>query len=329
MAFNNAHYNSLITGNALDAKDSISKKQGVFSVKKVIAGTPVFYSRSWELGTQNANLNMYNTITGLTNPDSNTIGMSSVSNQTLISRYHAGSQNLTINGFSYRWSDWGNDIFDGWGYFYIANSASTVADAIPIGSTTETLPTSGSANQRTFTWTAFGKNFQGVAGYLITGLYRIMVTCEDPTFEFRMGAYGNMGSDSGTNRVGFQVDQSYITQQPSSPAAGFPYTSVSEIGWPLYAIRNYQSTSTNAEQFHIYYMPMDAGTYKGASPQQLYTEFDGSGGSNDDDFGFETDALKIGHIVYFEKGNNFARSRVWYDVGYIQASTPNVLQEPS
>jgi len=329
VAFNNAHFNSLITGTQSDAKDSLSKKQGVFSIKKVLSAVPVFYSRSWQLGTQSPNMNMYGTISGLTNPDSNTIGMSSSTNQVMNAIYHAGSNNIAVSGVSYRWGDWGGDIFDNWGYFYVANSSSTTAVAIPIGSTTEFLPTSTDAYQRTFTWSALGKNFQGVSGYLVSGLYRIMVTCEDPTFEFRFGCFGNMGSDSGTNRNSFQIDQQYITQTPSSPAAGFPYTSVAEIGWPLYAVRNFQSTSTSSEQFHVYHMPMDAATYKNATPQQLFTEYDGPGGSSDDDFGFQTNALKIGHVIYFEKGNNFARSRVWYDVGYIETQNPNVLQEPS
>lgn len=328
MAFNTLQYNNLITGTQSDAKDSLSKKQGVFSIKKNLSLFPVFYSRSWELGTQNFNINMYNAISGLTGSDTNTIGMGFSSSFTVQSIYHAGSSNISISN-AYRWGDWGNDIFDNWGYFYIATSSSNTMSAIPIGSTTELLPTSTAANQRTFTWTGLGKSFQGVAGYLMSGLYRIMVTCEDPTFEFRIGCLGNMGSDSSTVRSSFQVDQSLITQQPSSPAAGFPYTSVSEIGWPLYAVRNYQSTSTTLEQFHIYYMPMDAGTYKNATPTQLFTEYDGPGGSADDDFGFQSNASKIGHILYFEKGNNFARSRVWYDVGYTETVNPNVLQEPS
>lgn len=94
-----------------------------------------------------------------------------------------------------RWSDWGNDVFDGWGWFYIFNP-STNEYYFPLVSP-QNLDDEVISTQ---TFTAFGKKFTMKQGYPAQGIFKFDISVNDPNFQFIFGAYGELGSDgSGTS----------------------------------------------------------------------------------------------------------------------------------
>lgn len=90
------------------------------------------------------------------------------------------------------WNDLGNDVFDDWGYFFIY--------AVGQGKYYFPLLTpmnlaDGQITEQTFN-TGFGElNFTIRHGWRERGIFMMDVSCSDPEFEFRFGAYGNFGSD--------------------------------------------------------------------------------------------------------------------------------------
>jgi len=91
------------------------------------------------------------------------------------------------------WDDWGNDIFDDWGFFYIYDPSSNVY-YFP-----ELFPNNlDDGIQTVQTFSAFGRNFTIKHGYPIQGIFKFEITCDDSGFPFVFGGYGDMGSDSNT-----------------------------------------------------------------------------------------------------------------------------------
>lgn len=87
------------------------------------------------------------------------------------------------------WDDWGNDIFDDWGYFYIFD-VPTRQFYFPFFERMN--EPDGVLNEQTFE--AFGRTYTITHGYGAQGIYKFHVTCSDET-PFIFGAYGDMGSD--------------------------------------------------------------------------------------------------------------------------------------
>lgn len=90
------------------------------------------------------------------------------------------------------WNDWGNDVFDDWGFFYIFDVA-TNQYYFPI-LTPENLD-DGILTTQVFN--AFGRSYTITHGYPTRGIFKIDVSCSDNSI-FIFGAYGNMGSDEKT-----------------------------------------------------------------------------------------------------------------------------------
>lgn len=106
------------------------------------------------------------------------------------------------------WSDWGDDIFDAWGDFYIFNPADQTATYIELPGAGRTnfgssdpLGHQNRADESFFTevQTHHSKTFKIVHGWATQGIFKLDVSCtSDETFQFALGHYGNMGSDTQT-----------------------------------------------------------------------------------------------------------------------------------
>jgi hypothetical protein len=88
------------------------------------------------------------------------------------------------------WDDLGDDIFDDWGYFYLYDVAQGKYY----------FPLISPQNQddgimTTQTFNVFGITFTIIHGFPVQGIFKFEITASDNTFQFKFGAYGNMGSD--------------------------------------------------------------------------------------------------------------------------------------
>ena len=87
------------------------------------------------------------------------------------------------------WLDWGLDIFDGWGYFYLYD----------VNSRKYYFPLLTPQNQAngiltTQTFNAFNRTFTIKHGHPVQGIFKFDISVND-SLPFRFGAYGDMGSD--------------------------------------------------------------------------------------------------------------------------------------
>jgi hypothetical protein len=169
------------------------------------------------------------------------------------------------------WNDLGNDIFDGWGYFYLYD--------IPTGR--YYFPLISPQNQddgviTTQTFLAFGRTFTLRHGWAAQGIFMMDWSVAD-SLPFRFGAYGNMGSDG-------NEEAEYRTQ--AYTMGGSPQT--------LYYHRHSQSGSTS-EILYSYFIPKEP-TEATSTPYSVV--YDGT------DMSMRTNALTVGVTIYFSKTNN-------------------------
>jgi hypothetical protein len=129
------------------------------------------------------------------------------------------------------WPDWGDDIFDYWGFFYLYD-VSSGKYYFPLVSP-QNLDDGIITTQ---TCTAFGRTFTIKHGYPVQGIFKFEITVND-SLPFIFGAYGNMGSDS---RTGYEN-------------VSHPY-SVNNNNLQLYYLHNYQ-TDVPSEKFYAYFIP--------------------------------------------------------------------------
>jgi hypothetical protein len=129
------------------------------------------------------------------------------------------------------WSDWGEDIFDSWGYFYLFDPASSTYLGLQFNDVN--LPDGQFATQ---TFNLNGRIFSITQGYPVQGIFKFEIRCNDDQ-PFVFGEAGNMGSDGSTANV----DQSY------------PYT-LNGVNLTLWYNENYQTNNVN-ERLYSYYIP--------------------------------------------------------------------------
>jgi len=167
------------------------------------------------------------------------------------------------------WNDWGNDVFDEWGYFYIFNPATNqyyFPQITPINEPDEQIYTQ--------TFSAFSKNFTIKQGYPAQGIFKFEVTCIDPTFTFIFGFYGEMGSDA--NEINTNLTQNYSF-------GGNNYT--------LYYNENIEEGDF-VERLYSYVVPYQTSK----NNTKTYSEFVDNG-----DLSIFSVPLQIGVTVYFSK----------------------------
>jgi hypothetical protein len=129
------------------------------------------------------------------------------------------------------WSDWGEDIFDSWGYFYLFDPASGTYLGLQFNDVN--LPDGQFATQ---TFNLNGRIFTITQGYPVQGIFKFEIRSDDDQ-PFVFGEGGNMGSDSSTANV----DQSYN------------YT-LDGTNLTLWYNENYQTNNPN-ERLYSYYVP--------------------------------------------------------------------------
>ena len=143
---------------------------------------------------------------GTTASEGLTVGASNMKDMTMTSTnyftdasYLPGSNDLDSRR-TY-WADWGGDIFDGWGFFYIYNPA-TGNFLSPL--LTDINNANGYIAEETFSLD--GRTFTVRHGYPVTGIYKFDISVDD--YEpFVFGSDGGMGSNGGT----VNEDRTYVS----------------------------------------------------------------------------------------------------------------------
>ena len=171
------------------------------------------------------------------------------------------------------WDDWGNDIFDDWGFFYIFN---TTTNQYYFPNLTPENLRNGVITTQLFE--AFDKTFTIKHGYPVEGIFKFDISCDDPNFEFIFGAYGDMGSDNDTENT--NLTQSYSLE-------GNNYT--------LYYNRNVES-GDSIERFFSYFIPYQTSL----NNSKTYNDFL----TNDDELSLYSVPVQEGITVYFSKKND-------------------------
>jgi hypothetical protein len=129
------------------------------------------------------------------------------------------------------WSDWGEDIFDSWGFFYLYDP--TANNYLGLQFTNVNLP-DGQFSTQNFNFN--GRLFTITQGYPVQGIFKFEIRVDDDQ-PFVFGEGGNMGSDSSTANV----DLSYN------------YT-LDGVNLTLWYNENYQTNIPN-ERLYSYYIP--------------------------------------------------------------------------
>lgn len=153
-------------------------------------------------------------------------------NKTTLS-IHAPGPSFTLS--RKYWTDWGDDIFDGWGFFYLYDPAYNNYLALNMANMQEA---DGVISQDQFIFN--GKTYTVKYGYPVQGIFKIDVKADNHTDDFVIGFDGNLGSNGST--INSILSQSYTLEGQS---------------FKLYYNYNIQST-VPAEKFYTYFVPREA-----------------------------------------------------------------------
>ena len=194
----------------------------------------------------------------------------------------AGDKNTSDTLIVSSWGDWGDDIFDGWGFFYLYD----------VESGKYYFPLINPQNQEdgvfaTQTFNAFGRVFTIKHGWCVQGIFKFDISVNDIK-PFRFGAYGNMGSDSRTQFT-------YLTQ---------PYT-LGSRNLMFYYFKNIDTRDQIFETFYAYFIPKNVEQNNAVTYEHAY-----DGG----DMSLKSNVITQGLLVYFSKTND-VKDWVIHDLG--------------
>jgi hypothetical protein len=96
------------------------------------------------------------------------------------------------------WSDWGGDVFDGWGNFFFFNELLQEYYFPLINPQNQP---NGQLFRQTFNVSEWKQKFSMIQGWPVRGIFKFDISVEDPNFIFRFGSYGNFGSDSNSSNT--------------------------------------------------------------------------------------------------------------------------------
>jgi hypothetical protein len=185
----------------------------------------------------------------------------------------AGDKSSVDRLISSRWDDWGGDIFDGWGYFYIYD----------VESGKYYFPLFSPQNQDdglifTQIFNAFGSTFIIKHGYPVQGIFKfdIHVNNNKP---FKFGSCGNMGSDK--DHVITDMMYSYVK---------------ASTNLQLYYVKQEEANS-DEEIIYSYFIPKKVSQNNGQT-YNLYQDDDSDNNS------LMSKEVTNGLIVYFSKTND-------------------------
>ena len=152
------------------------------------------------------------------------------------------------------WSDWGTDIFDGWGFPYIYDTE--LSNFLPILFTNINQPDGVIATEtRTFN----GRTFTIKHGYPAQGIYKIDVSVNDKDKGFIFGMDGNLGSNGTTTVQDFSVAHTLLEESMN-----------------IYYSRNYEG-SLPSEDFYYYVIPYEISKNQSSRPYSRIYDHDGLG----------------------------------------------------
>lgn len=194
-----------------------------------------------------------------------------------------------------RWSDWGADVFDGWGWFYVFNPATNeyyLPLVNPQNEPDEVISTQ--------TFTAFGKTFTMKQGYPAQGIFKFDISVNDPNFQFIFGSYGELGSDGD----GISTNLTYNYSKNSKNFTLF-YNKNEEDGDPV-------------EILYSYFVPYQSSL----NNTKTYDDF--LVGS-DSEFSIFSVPVKQGVTVYFAKTND-VKDWVVNDLGLFNVKSQKINQ---
>jgi hypothetical protein len=206
------------------------------------------------------------------------------------------SQNIT----SSYWDDWGDDIFDDWGYFYLYDPAQNNYLGLEFLSIDINLP---NGEFRTTTFDFNGRTFNILQGYPVEGIFKFEITVND-NLPFIFGEGGNMGSDGSTVNGDLTYNYGYDGNNMT-----------------LWYNENYQS-GNEQERFYTYYVPYNINQ----NTTQTYTKT-----LNDDDLYFYSNEVNNGLTVYHSKGVD-VKEWVVYDLGgseVVPTTTTTTTEAPT
>jgi hypothetical protein len=143
------------------------------------------------------------------------------------------------------WEDWDDDMFDGWGYFYLYD----------IEQGKYYFPLISPQNQAdgqifTQTFNAFGRIFTIKQGYPVQGIFKFDISVNDSK-PFKFGAYGNMGYDASGNSQNLTYPYSL-----SSTNLTLYYAKQEQIGKPIETLYSYfipkKVSENNNQTYNLY-----------------------------------------------------------------------------
>jgi hypothetical protein len=140
-----------------------------------------------------------------------------------------GSTQQTINA-DY-WVDWGEDIFDNWGFYYLYNPSTGNYLGLSFNTKNQS---DGTLSTQSFTLD--GRNFTVTQGYPVQGIFKFEIRVDDD-LPFVFGEGGNMGSDGST----------------SNSNKTYEYT-LDGTNLTLFYNENFQIGNEN-ERFYSYFVP--------------------------------------------------------------------------
>ena len=213
--------------------------------------------------------------------------MNSTSGREIPSGYNPKGGTLTPTGTRYYWEDWSGDWFDAWGDFYIYSPVHGTASYI-------TFANMNGGDGVIYTETQYhhSKTFIVKHGWTTQGIFKLDVECSDPSFNFSVGTWGNLGSDGSTQLTDSNSTESWGGMKTIRTSQG----GSSEWFTTNVILKNTNDNSTSV-RFGVY----------GSDNLAIYTP-----------------TITVGVLMYFVKGNT---SNFWDASMYQWVS--NDIQEGS
>lgn len=171
------------------------------------------------------------------------------------------------------WNDWGEDVFDDWGFFYLYD--------VELGKYYFPIISPQNENDGVLTlqtFHAFGRTFTIQQGYPVQGIFKFDISVNDNK-PFKFGAYGNMGSD----RIQIITNLTYYYTKNTSTLT-------------LYYVKQ-QENSDEEEIVYSYFVPKKVSENNNKT-YELYQQ------DNNDDNSLMSKNVTTGLIVYFSKTND-------------------------
>jgi hypothetical protein len=173
------------------------------------------------------------------------------------------------------WSDWGDDIFDGWGFFYLYDPEFNNYSAIVLNDSNFNAA-DGIISTQTFTLNS--RTFTVKYGYPVQGIFKFDISVNDNK-NFQFGFDGNLGSNGSTSNNLLSYDYS--------------------IGSESFRLHYNYNVQTNlpTEKFYTYVVPYNKNQNKLASTytRRLY---------DIDNLALYTVPVKKGVTIYVAKQND-------------------------